>query len=202
MEDDDIETSSSGSLVLVALAVFAIVLGGAGLYFGLTANQRISPLTDSMEAGSSSAARLEKDIAGFETKLAELSAQSTELKRTLERVKGYGTTTERAVKAVASSVKENRDEIVKLASRLNEVVTAGVKSAPVAITAATTTTATADSPAATGASPSGTYTIASGDTFAKVAGKLGVSLQALLDANPDADPRRLAIGQVIKVPTN
>ena len=47
-----------------------------------------------------------------------------------------------------------------------------------------------------------TYTIQSGDYFAKIAEKLDVNLQALIDANPDADPRRLRIGQVINVPAN
>lgn len=198
MEDDDFETSTSGSLLSVALAVLAIVLGGAGLYFGLTANQRLSPLSDSLEAGSSSAARLEKEISGLKTQVAELSAQSSDLISTIERVKAYGNTTERAVKAVASSVKDNRNEIVELAGRMNEVLAGGVQPAPVAASAPVI--APSES-ATTGTEAAGTYTIASGDTFAGIASKLGVGLQALLDANPDADPRRLSIGQVIKVPS-
>lgn len=199
MEDDDFETSSSGSLLSVALAVLAIVLGGAGLYFGLTANQRLSPLTDSLEAGSSSAARLEKEISGLKTQIAELSAQSADLVRTIDRVKAYGNTTERAVKAVASSVKDNRNEIVELAGRVNEVIAGSAQAAPVAASVPATTS---PEPTVSGAAAAGTYTIASGDTFAGIASKLGVGLQALLDANPDADPRRLSIGQVINVPSN
>ena len=48
--------------------------------------------------------------------------------------------------------------------------------------------------------PGGSYTIKAGDTFGRIADKTGVNLQALLDANPDADPRRLRIGQVINLP--
>lgn len=209
MEDDDIENSSGGSLLPVALAVLAIVLGGAGLYFGLTANQRLSPLSESLDAGTSSAARLEKDISALETKLAELSAQNGELKQALDRVRLYSNQSEQAVKTVASSVKSNRDEIVKLAGRMNELITSGAR--PTTATAtrsgssgseATTSTATTTSATTAATTAPGTYTIASGDTFAKIAAKLGVGLQALLDANPDADPRRLAIGQVINVPGN
>jgi len=207
MEDDDIETSSGGSLVPVALAILAIVLGGAGLYFGLTANQRLNPLSESMEAGSTSAARLEKDIAGLETRVAELSAQKTELEQALGRVRLYSNQSETAVKQLASSVKENRSKIVDMADRLNEMITSRASPAPTTAQtsrpedpAATTPNTTA--PTAGTTNEAGTYTIASGDTFAKIAGKLGVSLQALLDANPDADPRRLRIGQVINVPAN
>ncbi|GAA5479161.1 LysM peptidoglycan-binding domain-containing protein [Haloferula helveola] len=47
-----------------------------------------------------------------------------------------------------------------------------------------------------------TYVIRAGDTFGKIASRLGIELQAILDANPDADPSRLQIGDVINVPTD
>ncbi len=47
-----------------------------------------------------------------------------------------------------------------------------------------------------------TYNIQSGDNFAKIASAKGISLQALLDANPGVDPRRLQIGQAINIPAN
>ena len=79
MEDEELETSSGNNLLPTALAVLAILLGGAGLYFGLAANQRLNPLNESMEAGTTSAARIDKDIAALETQISELSAQNTEL---------------------------------------------------------------------------------------------------------------------------
>lgn len=205
MEDDDIETSSAGGLVPVALAILAIVLGGAGLYFGLTANQRLNPLAESMDAGSSSAARLEKDIAALETKMAELSAQSSELDKALSRVRLYSTQSERAVKQLASSVQENRSEIVGLAGRINELIANGARPAASGAQSSRPEVATNNGSSEESAeeeTAAGTYTIKAGDTLNKVAGKLGISLQALLDANPDVDPRRLRIGQVINVPAN
>jgi LysM repeat protein len=44
------------------------------------------------------------------------------------------------------------------------------------------------------------YTIAAGDTLAKVAKQQGVSLAALMEANAGVNPRRLQIGQKIKLP--
>lgn len=208
MEDDDIEISSGSSLVPLALAILAIVLGGAGLYFGLTANQRLNPLSDTMEAGSSSAARLEKDISSLDTQVSELSAQFGELNKSLDRMRTYSNLSEQTVKQLSSGVKDNRNEIVELAERINELVTRGVRPAPAPAAAVNSGGGRTEVPGGTNtstggsASFSGTYTIASGDTFAKIAAKFGVGLQALLDANPDADPRRLAIGQVINVPAN
>lgn len=53
------------------------------------------------------------------------------------------------------------------------------------------------------ACPQGTmpYTIRAGDTFFLIARTFGVSLDALLAANPGVDPDRLMIGQIICVPT-
>lgn len=209
MEDDDIENSSGGSLLPLALAILAIVLGGAGLYFGMTANQRLSPLTESMQAGTSSAAQLEKDIAKLQTQLTEISLQNTKLEESLNRMRIYSNQSEQAVKQLASGVKDNRTEMVKLAERINELVAGGARPAPVAAGNSNSERPPvaggggSDGPdsGTTTAAP-GTYTIVSGDTFAKIASKMGVSLQALLDANPNADPRRLAIGQVINIPGN
>jgi LysM repeat protein len=51
--------------------------------------------------------------------------------------------------------------------------------------------------------PSGeSYTIEPGDTLLTVAERLGITLEALLEANPDiADPNLISVGQVIHVPS-
>ncbi len=46
----------------------------------------------------------------------------------------------------------------------------------------------------------GTYTIASGDTVAKVARKFAVKIDAIEAENPGLDPARLKVGQKIKIP--
>jgi len=45
-----------------------------------------------------------------------------------------------------------------------------------------------------------TYKIQSGDTFYDLAGKFGVTMQAIATANPSVDPNRLQIGQTINIP--
>lgn len=46
-----------------------------------------------------------------------------------------------------------------------------------------------------------TYTIQLGDTFYLLAQRFGVTLQALVNANPGVDPARLQVGQTICIPT-
>lgn len=203
MEDE--ANQSPSNMVPLALAVFGIVLGGAGLYFGLTANQRLNPLDESVSASATSSAKVEKVINGFETQISELAAQVAEQSKTVSRLRVYSSQGEQAVKKLAGELNANREQIIKTAAQLNEFAAAGFRStpapAPDAGTAAPSDTGT-ESAAAEPAVPgeATTYVIESGDNFGKIAGKFGVSVQAILDANPDADPRRLAIGQTINIP--
>lgn len=210
MEDDLNESTSS--MLPVALAALAIALGGAGLYFGMTANQRLNPLSEDFEASSGSAARIEKQLSSFEIRLAELVAQNDELKQTVNRLRVYSSQSEQAAKQAASGVKSNREEMVKLVEKFNALTAGGVRSTPstpvVSARPSTSTpnssssvTVTSDATAPTSSAAS-TYSIQSGDNFAKIASKKGISLQALLDANPGVDPRGLQIGQKIKIPAN
>lgn len=196
MEDDVNE--SPNNMISLALAIFGIVLGAAGFYFGLTANQRIESIDESVEAGSSSSARVEKKIAGLETQIAELAARLAEQDKTLSRLRVYTSQGEQAVKQLAVELRANREQIVKTAEALNEFAAAGFRSAPPAMEVADSEVAAESS---AGAPANATvYTIESGDTFARIAAKIGLSVQAILDANPDVDPRRLRIGQKIDIP--
>ena len=49
-------------------------------------------------------------------------------------------------------------------------------------------------------SDAATYTVASGDTMARIASRLGVSLRSLIAENEIADPTRIEVGQVLLVP--
>ena len=46
----------------------------------------------------------------------------------------------------------------------------------------------------------GTYTIAAGDTFSKVARKFNVKMDAIEAENPGLDPTKLKVGQKIRIP--
>ncbi len=46
----------------------------------------------------------------------------------------------------------------------------------------------------------GTYTVGSGDTFAKIARKFNVKMDAIEAENPGLDPTKLRVGQKIRIP--
>jgi len=207
MEDEELESQGGSGMIPIALAVLGIVLGGAGLYFGMTANQRLTPIAESVESGSSGAERLKKAIGALETRLTELSAKLDDLKGAFDRSRVYANQSETAIQSLASELNDNRDRINEIGKRLNELASASAQ-AP-APAPATPSNATERAPSAGGGDVArggsgggATYRIQSGDTFAKIASEQGVSLQALLDANPETDPRRLRIGQQIVIPAN
>lgn len=208
MEDDLNE--SSGSMLPIALGVLAIALGGSGLYFGMTANQRLNPISENLELSTGSATRVEKQLASFEAQLTELTAQADELKQTVGRLRVYSSQSERDAKAAISGVKANREEMVKLVEKFNEITSSTTRTSSSASVESAVTSESSDLPATSSITAGGSvtatsasvYSIKSGDNLAKIAKNKGISLQALLDANPGVDPVRLQIGQEISIPAN
>ncbi len=210
MEDDE-ETPSASGMLPTALSILGIVLGGAALFFAINAGQRIGPLSASMEARSSGEAALEGRVEDLSTQLSEMEAQLESLDAALNRVRTYGNQSERAIKQLATELNTNREQIVKTAERLNELATRSLGAVASTEAASGTGGGAAPADADPDANPDAdpgveseasrrTYAVEAGDNFVRIASKTGVSLQALIDANPDVDPRRMQIGQQIKIP--
>ncbi len=197
------ETQSSGSMIPLALALLAILLGGAGLYFGLTANQQLAPIQDSVKEGNTGLAEVNKLAGSYQSRINELSSTVKELESTVARLRAYGNERDKTIKSIASALDANNRQTSKLSEQLAEVAAAQVRvpePAPVATSANAPGSGEAAAQPVSATGSATTYAIQSGDTFGRIASSQGVSLQALLDANPDADPRRLRIGQVINIP--
>ena len=201
---EDHTESTENTMLPLALVLLAILLGCAGLYLGFTAKQQLAPLTKSADEGTSSAARIDKQLSKIDTRINELSAQNAKFKETIQRLGRESSQTLREAKQANEGVQSNRGELIELAQKVSKFATS------VAVTNASSSRLEATS---TGIETSAietfkvigsasTYKIQSGDTFGKIASQKGVKLDALLEANPDADPRRLSIGKEINIPAN
>jgi len=89
--------------------------------------------------------------------------------------------------------------MIRLGQKLKipESAGAGVAVAPAATTPAKAVVAAA---AKQESSPAGTYTVAAGDTLAKIAKKFGTKADTLAKLNSINDPKKLKIGMKIQVP--
>ncbi len=80
-------------------------------------------------------------------------------------------------------------------------VTRAVQSVPSQTSTSTNTSTSTTTGTSTTSGPSTTtYTIKSGDVLSAIAEEKGVSLDAILELNPDLDPQSLRTGQKIKIP--
>jgi LysM repeat protein len=80
--------------------------------------------------------------------------------------------------------------------KIPEVAGAGTEAKPMAAPAQAVVAAAAQQ----ASSPAGTYTVAAGDTLAKIAKKFGTKAETLAKLNSISDPRKLKIGQKLQVP--
>ena len=201
--EDDTESTESSMLPL-ALVLLAILLGGAGLYLGLTAKQQLAPLSRSADEVNSSAARINKQLSKIDTRINELSAQNAKLKETIQRLGRESSQTLREAKQANEGVQSNRGELIELAQKVSQFATsvAVTNASNARLEAASTGIETSAIETFTASRSASTYKIQSGDTFVKIASQKGVKLDALLEANPNADPRRLSIGKEINIPAN
>ena len=172
---------SNASLLPLALALLAVVLGGAGLYFGLTANSKLQPIVETIDARENSFSESVEAQASIKESIKAISEQNKELAKAITRLRAYG---------------NERDQTLKeLQVKLDQQTQSSAKSSSGG-------TANQSSSVATNSAVSGEYVIRSGDTFARIALESGIKLQDLLNANPGVDPRRLRIGQTIMIPTD
>lgn len=200
-ENTDLKETSMVSLALVFLA---ILLGGAGFYLGLTAKQQIATLAESVDVGSSLAARIDKQLSMADTRINDLSVQNVELKEIIQRLGRESSQASREAKQAGTGVQSNRGELIEIVQKISQLATlsealAGSRSRVEATNTGSGTSMT-ETPASS--DPGLTYKIQSGDTFGKIASESGVRLDALLEANPNTDPRRLSIGKEINIPIN
>jgi LysM repeat protein len=80
--------------------------------------------------------------------------------------------------------------------KIPEVAGAGTEAKPMAAPAQAVAAAAAQQ----ASSPAGTYTVAPGDTLAKIAKKFGTKADTLAKLNSISDPKKLKIGQKLQVP--
>jgi len=216
-------------LVPILIGFLGVALGGAALYFSLTGSRETGAAQRRLEQVTAKAEGLETRIRDLEvkyteqaTKLAAVEKQSAQM---TSEINGTFRQVGVEINRNRTRIDQSEDELAELFERVNRTgfpiqqSSARVDSAsPPSDSPATsdpTGTARARLPRATvsderdqgrdeaviGAEDR-SHTIRSGDTFTKLSQQYGVSVAAILAANPDVDPRRLAVGQKITIPAN
>lgn len=197
------------AFIPIAIALAGAVLGIVAIIVALSRSGPSAEVTAELERLRESNLALSAKIASMEQFPAEAGRQVRELKdSTQNALNQIGT----AITQTNQRVTANSEKIAEVVKTLNEWAARGSAPTPArAATPAAATTATAAT-APRGAAPTAVsgagggsaivreHSIESGDTFTRLAKRYNVSTSAILEANPDVDPRRLMPGQRIRIP--
>jgi len=168
------DSNSSGSV----LPLVGVIAGALGLILAVVALVKLSSIKKEVDVLNQD---LTAKISTLEGDVRTASANNEKSNTALREA------VQNALNQVGEQIGAMRGQIAKIeeAQKARPVAAAGKAGAPVA-----TGVLNAD----------GTYTIASGDTVAKIARKFAVKIDAIEAENPGLDPARLKVGQKIRIP--
>jgi len=166
------------------LPILALIIGLIAGVLGGVALAKVSNLSKTLTDQSALVDRID----ALETQLRQTS---TSTQQATDRINKVANDTNTAFKRVSEAFDGLRSEFEDMKSG----------PAPTVVATAPPNTSSGGSDGSGGsAAPAGTYTVRGGDTGSKIAREAGVSLTALLNANPGVDWNRLRVGQVLNIP--
>lgn len=210
MEDDIISKPEKQSQLTPAIALLGLGLGIVALALGIISMVKVGDTAADMNDKIEKAAALSLETKKISDRIDSLALQIETIKED-EKTKSNNLITQiaaelrklsTAIENTRSIAVENRSAIEEVAKRATAPRRQQAEQKPQAAAEATAQQAEQPAQSATASSaPDGKkYKIQSGDTFAKLAKKFGVSVDAIISANPDANPSRLKVGQEITLP--
>lgn len=187
-----------GSRGINWLGIAAIVLGVSGLIVGFSAKRSISTLrTETQQVTSSKGklAHLEDQVNSIERRLINVGAETVRIKKD---VRGVREQVVRTLDTISREVLLSQNQVSTNPTQTERSAGGRITRTRLASTASYQRKAVS-TPSETVPS-TGYHTIRPGDTFGKLARQYGITVQAIFQANPKADPRKLQIGQRIRIP--
>ncbi len=196
-------------------AVAGVLLGLAGLAFGIVSKKE----AEKLRAEFAEVHRLMEKVERVEEDSSGISESATRIGREVESLRRESQEAFDNVKTQLTRFSRDLNSTILTARQLQEKVTdfermresvqvpqqvAVVEEAEVASGSETGVGASGGAVPAevTGGGEERFYTIRSGDTLSRIAANHGVSVAALMAANPEVDERRLQIGEKLRVPAN
>jgi LysM repeat protein len=194
--------SKNGSYLVIAACILAVI----SLILGIIALRSISAMKSQMGDVGNFAARLDS----IETSSRKASDDAG---KASSRIATMSLDTQRAFDNVGKELATLRTSVNRLTIEMTGIGGTTPSSGRSTSPKPSTTTPVASPSSSTGSASvppapvsqidaDGAYTIKSGDTFARLSGLFGVSVQAIEAANPGVDARRLRIGQKIFIPSD
>lgn len=210
MEDDIISKPEKQSQLTPAIALLGLGLGIVALALGIISMVKVGDTAADMNDKIEKAAALSLETKKISDRIDSLALQIETMKED-EKTKSNNLISQiaaelrklsAAIENTRSIAVENRNAIEEVAKRATAPRKQQAEQKPQAVAEATAQQAEQPAkPAEENNAPAGKkYKIQKGDTFVKLAQKLGISVDSIISANPDVNPSRLKVGQEITLP--
>ena len=177
ISSDNNDSFSYLPILALIVCLIAGVLGGVAL-------AKVSNINQSLSEQSAVADRVD----ALETELRKTSTSAVEATARINKVAGE----------TNAAFKSFSDAFTELRTSVEEMHPQPAPAQQVANSAPAESSSGSSAPA----TAAGTYTVKGGDTGSKIARNAGISLNALLNANPGVNWNRIGIGQVLNIPGN
>lgn len=194
---------SSATWIAIIIGLVAVAFGVIGIFFGLSAQSKVSEVQSSVnDMKNDLPNQIESGMAGLDN----VSQDIVSIKQAVEALKSRSRmdrdSQNRKLDTLAKELEANRQQINQNIGAIEELPKRLISAPRQNATASQSSGDSAEviEPTVT-ASGETLHTIASGDLLGRLATRYGVSVQAILDANPGLDPRRLRVGQQIVIPS-
>ena len=191
----DLDASSKTPLFIGIAAVIIAVIGVWLGWLGFSKANELEARIAEISGAAESLSKLESTVNDNSEMLRKAAGKIASIESNL------GTVTTAIEKDVADVKRSVRSVAMQAGTALKKAEALEKEGVKVAAPPATSPSAPTSKGDPSIASSSISHTIAAGDTYGKLSTKYKVSVNALLDANPGVDPRRLRIGQKIIIPS-
>lgn len=195
--DSAIEPVATESKIPLILAIAAFVLGGLSFVFAMntkkTLDRHKEAIAATVQEAVDKASRAAADVqtaGGSSDEIASLKTDFEEFKTQLKAAYQEIRTSQQQIVSNAQTV---NGRLARLEGRKTNTGTQQQGPDTGRPANDTGTTATAQT-------SGGKYKVQAGDNPSKIAKKLGIPVNDLLNANPGLDPRKLRVGQELNVP--
>lgn len=209
MEEENQSTTplSSKPMLPLAIGLVALALGAAALAFAVSAASRAGNAEENFKSVKDSiekAAALSIEMKNLNSKMEATAMQLEDIKSAgVTNVNSVARQVQNTVTQLNSEIAKNRQLIAENQKAINEIATrrggrtlTQAQAKPEANAEASAT----GSAQATTSADGKKYNVRPGDTLSLIAKKHGKTLAEIQKANPDADSRRLQVGQEIVIP--
>ena len=191
----DLDASSKSPLFIGIAAVIIAVIGFSLGWLGFSKANDLEARIAEISGAAESLSKLESNVHDNSEMLRKAAGKIASIESNL------GTVTTAIEKDVADVKRSMRSLAMQAGTALKKAEALEKEGVQVAASPVPSLSAQTRKGDTSSASSAISHTIAAGDTYGKLSTKYKVGVNALLDANPGVDPRRLRIGQKIIVPS-